>query len=133
MQLVGNIEDAEAAVLADVVTLVDELRTLIAVTPTTASQGVELLSQVRDAAYADLNQIHHEYLILCAIRWLTSRHPEYQHAEWRWNPRQTGDASEPDLQCILSRRICISAEITTSRRPIGTIPLVSRLSASRIQ
>lgn len=121
MESVGDIEHAEATVLADVTRLLDDLRALVANAPATAARGVALLSEIREAAYEDLNQIHHEYLILCAIRWLVKCDPRLGDAEWRWNPRQTGNASEPDLQGLLNAATCISAEITTSRRPIGTI------------
>ena len=40
---------------------------------------------------------------------------------WYWNPRQTGDHTEPDLRGIYSGAILVSAEITTSEKPVGTI------------
>jgi len=41
--------------------------------------------------------------------------------KWYWNPRQTGSAKEPDLQGKVAGRIAVSAEITASERPIGSI------------
>jgi hypothetical protein len=40
---------------------------------------------------------------------------------WSWNPRQTGDSTEPDLRGHLDGTVVLSAEVTTSKEPLGTI------------
>lgn len=42
-------------------------------------------------------------------------------ANWEWNPRQTGDASEPDIRATQFGKTIISGEVTTSPNPIGKI------------
>jgi hypothetical protein len=42
-----------------------------------------------------------------------------QQIDWYWNPRQTGDYS--DIRAVISGEIVLSAEVTTSERPVGII------------
>lgn len=121
MEKIGDINAAERKVLEDVGILLSEVRGIVAKEPESASEGVAILSQLRDAGYEDLNQIQHEYLVLVAAKWLVENNHVSSEAEWYWNPRQTGGANEPDLQAKKDSKVLVSAEITTSRRPIGTI------------
>jgi len=118
---IGNLKAAENKVLEDVNTLLTEVRSIVAAAPKSATEGVALLSQLRDIGYEDLNQIQHEYLILAAATWLVEKGLVPSDAEWYWHPRQTGGSDEPDLCAKHEGRTVLSAEITTSRRPIGTI------------
>jgi hypothetical protein len=121
MERIGTFQAAEKKVLEDVSTLLSEVRSIVAAAPTSATEGVALLAQLRDIGYEDLNQIQHEYLILAAAKWLMDQKVVTAGVEWYWNPRQTGGANEPDLRAKRNGKILVSAEITTSRRPIGTI------------
>ena len=69
----------------------------------------------------DLNQIQHEELAFRAAQFLRSSEFEGRDLKWYWNPRQTGDENEPDLRATENQEIVLSAEVTTSERPIGTI------------
>ncbi len=121
MEIIGNIIGAEKKVLSDASALIAELSRLSAVTPQSAEHAVSMLAAIRDAVYENLNQIQHEYLILVAAKHLLNLGFAKETIEWSWNPRQTGGAFEPDLEGKLNGETVISAEITTSRRPIGTI------------
>jgi hypothetical protein len=81
--------------------------------------NLRVLRQIRSLAYEDTNQILHEALLLKAIEYLQNEHT--QSIDWSWNPRQTGDSVEPDLQGKRSQEILISAEATTSEDPQGLI------------
>lgn len=121
MDKIGDISAAESKVLEDVKAFLSEVRGIVEKEPESASEGVALLSQLRDVGYEELNQIQHEYLVLIAAKWLVENKHVSIDAEWYWNPRQTGGANEPDLEARKGTEIVVSAEITTSRRPIGTI------------
>ncbi len=121
MDRVGNLKAAEKKVLDDVDALLMKVRSTVAATPKSATEGVALLSQLRDIGYEDLNQIQHEYLILAAAIWLVEKGLAPSDTEWYWHPRQTGGSDEPDLCGKHKGKTLLSAEITTSPRPIGTI------------
>jgi hypothetical protein len=128
MRKLGDFPSAVRKVQDDVDSLLVLIRQLAGSKPLSAAEGVALLSQIRDAVYEDLNQTQHEYLILAAVTWLISEHEIPNETEWYWNPRQTGDAEEPDLRASIGTRIVLSAEITTSKRPIGAI--VGRMNST---
>jgi hypothetical protein len=121
MECLGNLRAAEKKVLSDVEALLDDVRVIVSGSPQSAEEGVTLLSQLRETSYEDLNQIQHEYLILSAATWLVDNKKAPLNCEWHWNPRQTGGANEPDLCGKCEGRIVVSVEVTTSRRPVGTI------------
>jgi hypothetical protein len=121
MERLGQLQDAEAKVLADARALMAEFARVGALQPATAEEAVGTLSELRDVAYENLNQIQHEYLALAAVRCLVNRALVAPETEWYWNPRQTGGIDEPDLRGVLGEHTVVSAEVTTSRRPIGTI------------
>ena len=121
MEYIGNLETAEQKVLADSSALLTTLRDNCAIEPTSAADAVRVLANIRDLAYENLNQIQHEYLILLSARHLENEQIVPAGTSWQWNPRQTGGRDEPDLQGSTGAEILVSAEITTSRRPVGTI------------
>jgi hypothetical protein len=89
--------------------------------PRTLQDGLGTLREIRKAIYEDLNQVQHECLILEAANWLTANQHTSSNAVWYWNPRQTGDASEPDLSAKRRGVQLVAAEVTTSERPVGVI------------
>jgi hypothetical protein len=121
MKRIGTFLDARKKLYADIERCLAEIRTLSAQTFSTPESGVSLLHRLRRATYEDLNQIQHEYLILEATRWLIDNGICAPTTEWLWNPRQTGDAQEPDLRGMDQQTIVVSAEITTSEKPDGAI------------
>jgi hypothetical protein len=132
MEHIGSLEAAEQKVLADSSLLLKTLRENCATEPISAAGAVSVLANIRDLSYENLNQIQHEYLILLAAKYLADQAVVPADASWQWNPRQTGGSSEPDLQGTVSTDILVSAEITTSRRPVGTIDKRMRTTLAKL-
>lgn len=116
-----SLSEAEQKVLSDIRKCVESIRILAREDATTIKAGIEALKKLREEIYEDLNQIQHEEMILRAARHLQESDLQGEVVDWYWNPRQTGDKSEPDLRGVQNSSIIISAEITTSERPEGTI------------
>lgn len=121
MKKLLDIEAAREKVLNDALACVARIREIALPEFSTAAEGVKVLRTLRTEAYENLNQIQHEHMVLCALEWLAAKLGESTIVEWSWNPRQTGTNSEPDLRGVKDGEIMISAEITTSQKPIGTI------------
>ena len=121
MQILRTTQEAKEKVLRDAKLCMDRIRGIAEIPFDTAGDAVRVLQRIRSEAYEDLNQIQHEHLIVCAAEWLISQNICKTDTQWRWNPRQTGDHSEPDLVGASGGEIVISAEITTSARPEGVI------------
>lgn len=121
MERIVDLNVEEERVLRRVQQLISASRKVVAREPTNLAVGIDILNHLRRAIYEDLNQIQHEAMILRAAQSLQRNDLTGQKVEWYWNPRQTGTAEEPDLQGIVAGRIVVSAEITASERPIGTI------------
>ena len=120
MEKIGDAARAEAKVLADMQSLLSKLRKLAAEEIASVDKGGARLREIRIAVYEDLNQIQHEYLILRGLRWLVANGVG-AGAEWEWNPRQRGDATEPDLRGSLRGQVVVSAEATASEKPEGSL------------
>jgi hypothetical protein len=121
MQSLGMLHMAEEKVLDDIKTLVSNMRHALKNDPNNVCDAAAMIAELRKLCYEDLNQIQHEYLILLTVNWLTRAHIVSKKAIWKWNPRQTGGCNEPDLQASVDGKVVLSAEITTSERPVGTI------------
>jgi hypothetical protein len=120
MERLNDLEEAEAKVLADIRGFLSDLRGLTGETQS-LDEGTERLRRIRGAVYENLNQIQHEFLVLQGLRWLRSNGFSDTRLKWFWNPRQTGDATEPDLRAKDDARVIVSAEATTSEKPEGVI------------
>ena len=121
MQPLPPSADAEAKVLADIRAVLHPIRATALHEPVSVHEGIALLLALRQEIYEDLNQIQHEYLILRGAEWLRANgHPEPQK-RWFWNPRQTGDETEPDLAVFLNGQQIVSGEVTASENPNGSI------------
>lgn len=121
MELIGSQEEAEQDVLRSLRRLVASVRSLVAIDPEDIESGISMLEQLRHDHYEDLNQIQHEAMILRTAKSIQSTEFPDHPMTWFWNPRQTGDADEPDLRGKFGTQYVVSAEITTSERPVGTI------------
>jgi hypothetical protein len=121
MERLGTFTDASAKVLADVRRCLTTIQGLSALPFETPEAGVAILQRLRSETYEDLNQIQHEHLIVRAALWLIAGNICPLTTEWFWNPRQTGDDQEPDLQGLDQGAVIVSAEITTSAKPDGVI------------
>ena len=120
MERLSNIQQAELKVLADVREFLQAIRNLSEDTES-LHEGVNRLRRLRSAVYENLNQIQHEHLILQGLHWLWDNGYDGDKLEWYWNPRQTGDANEPDLLVKDNAQIVLCAEATTSEKPDGII------------
>ena len=121
MEQLCTFPEAHQKVLADIQRLLATVRQISTLPCVTAEAGIGILDRLRRETYEDINQIQHEHLIVCAAEWLLANQRCSAETLWFWNPRQTGDHSEPDLRGSHSGKVVISAEITTSERPVGTI------------
>ena len=120
MERLSNFQEAESKVLADVRAFLHTVRGL-SDNAESLLDGADRLRRIRGAVYENLNQIQHEYLILQGLQWLQDNGHGGAHLRWYWNPRETGDATEPDLLAKDHDQIVLSAEATTSERPAGVI------------
>lgn len=121
MDRLGPFNEAHQKVLADAKRSLDTIRRLSSLPCESTEASIDVLRRLRQETYEDLNQIQHEHLIIRAAEWLSASSAASNEVAWFWNPRQTGDSSEPDLRGMLSGRVEVSAEVTTSERPVGTI------------
>ena len=121
MLLIGTHAEAHEKVWADTQRLLAHIQSLSAMRFADIHEGIALLRRLREETYEDLNQIQHEHMILRASEWLIREGRCSGGTEWSWNPRQTGDETEPDLRGHCDGSIVVSAEVTTSRRPDGII------------
>jgi len=121
MKRIADLNVAEEQVFQKVNQLISGVRRTVAEEPSSLEAGIRILEQLRKENYENLNQIQHEAMILRAAWSLQRTDLAGEELEWYWNPRQTGGAEEPDLRGAIAGRIEVSAEITTSERPVGTI------------
>ena len=108
-------------ILADIRRYVGEVRSITQSPVATVEDGIRTLVALRKTSYEDLNQIQHEYAAMCAVHWLIAHGRAPKGVSWQWNPRQTGDASEPDIRAVIDGKTVISGEVTTSPEPKGLI------------
>ena len=113
--------EAENNVLSNIKKCLTDIRALVQDNPSSVVQGIDTLKTLRQTVYEDINQIQHEEMILRAVRFLQNSDFKGRALDWYWNQRQTGDVSEPDLRGLISGEVAVSAEITASERPVGTI------------
>ena len=132
MQILGTTQEAKEKVLRDAKLCMERIRNIAGTSFDTARDGVLALQRIRSEAYEDLNQIQHEHLIVCAAEWLISQNVCAPDTQWRWNPRQTGDHSEPDLVGFSNGNVLVSAEITTSAKPDGVIDSRMRKTLAKL-
>jgi hypothetical protein len=112
---------AKDKILADIRRYVAEVQCITRSPVETVEGGIRMLVALRKTSYEDLNQIQHEYAALCAVHWLLAQRRAPEGVTWQWNPRQTGDAAEPDIRAVLEGKTIISGEVTTSPEPKGLI------------
>ena len=84
-------------------------------------EGIKSLRAIRRLTYENMNQIQHEHLVLKGMQWLRVNGYADSKYEWYWNPRQTGDANEPDLMAKDGVKTILCGEATTSENPVGLI------------
>lgn len=119
---------ASSKILIDIRRYIADVQSITRSPVENVEGGIRLLMALRKTSYEDLNQIQHEYAALCAIHWLIGQRIAPAAATWQWNPRQTGNADEPDIRAIFDGATVISGEVTTSPEPKGLID--SRMAAT---
>ena len=132
MKRINDIKEAKTKVLEDMNTFIESVHAQSAQNATDLGQGLTLLRNIRSSVYENLNQIQHEYLILRGLIWLLDNGHAPLDTRWYWNPRQTGDSTEPDLRGALNGNVVISAEATTSEKPKGVIDTRMRKTLSKL-
>ena len=121
MEAIDSIDEATEKVLSDMNAFIQSVRQQSNDDVIDLSSGLSRLRNIRSSVYENLNQIQHEYLILQGLMWLNNNNHALVDTQWYWNPRQTGDSSEPDLRGVLNGVVVVSAEATTSEKPQGVI------------
>ncbi len=121
MEQIVDFQEAEEKILADIHACISHIRKTVDYEFSSTRGGIEVLLRLRQRTYEDLNQIQHEELAFRAAQFLRDYEFKGRDLKWYWNPRQTGNEFEPDLQATENEEIVLSAEVTTSERPIGTI------------
>jgi hypothetical protein len=116
-----DLSTAEDKILADIQRYVAEVQSITCSPVDKVERGIEVLIALRRTSYEDLNQIQHEYAALCAVQWLIAQRLAPERVSWQWNPRQTGNADEPDILAVSEGKTIISGEVTTSPAPIGFV------------
>jgi hypothetical protein len=114
-----KLDEEELILKAEIANIFNTIRYRTETTPTEITQQVERLFLLRSEIYEDLNQLQHKSLILNAAKLLQNEFPGI--SSWSWHPKQTSHPDEADLTGYADRMIVISAEVTTSMKPIGTI------------
>jgi hypothetical protein len=115
-----SLREEDAILLEKIEDTLEVIKQLSNKVMTGLDEGIQILRDIRKKEYENINQHQHSNLILKARKWLESKE-NYQNAEWYWHPRQTGGSDEPDLHAKRKGAIILSAEITTSEKPQGTI------------
>lgn len=126
MEEIGNIASAESRLLKQLKEVFSHIRVAGQAKLSNLEVGLEILRSLRHLVYEDMNQLQHEALILRTTKLLQADFYPTVTIKWLWNPRQTGGKGEPDLQGLDQGKVIISAEITTSVSPQGSID--SRMS-----
>ena len=121
MERIGSIKQTEERILAEMNSLLSTVRDFAGENVSDIKTGLSRLRGLRSSVYEDLNQIQHECLILDGLKWVKENCQVSPDAQWYWNPRQTGDSSEPDLRGVVDGEIVVSAEATASEKPQGGI------------
>ena len=121
MEKIGDLTSTEEKVLEGVRQVIFKIKRAVQEEPSDLKKGIKILANLRNEVYEDLNQIQHEAMILRAARSISSTDFIGNAVDWYWNPRQTGSAKEPDLRGEIAGKIVVSAEITTSAKPKGSI------------
>lgn len=132
MKPVRDLFNAEQRVVIEACDLLVHIRERCSVAVGSPSEALAVISDVRDLAYESLNQLQHEYLILLAVKYLIEVRSFPEDTIWYWNPRSTGGIDEPDLKGLVDGNVVVSAEVTTSRRPVGTIDVRMRATLSKL-
>jgi hypothetical protein len=132
MERLQDFGEAEVKLLQEIRRCLESVRQVVNQNPVTASGGVNLLNSLRKVSYEDINQLQHEEMALSAARLLQETEFRGESLDWYWNPRQTGDAIEPDIRAVRNGEIMVSAEVTTSQRPIGTIDTRMRNTLAKL-
>ena len=121
MKKITSLSEAQNKVLRDLRVCIKRIHDLTQAHVETVKEGIAIIRAIRTELYEDLNQIQHEEMILRAIDYLQKKEVRGSKIEWNWNPRQTGSGDEPDLVGRENDCIVISAEITTSEKPVGVL------------
>jgi len=132
MERIADLNLTEEEVFKKAKMLVTKVRRASAENPPNLESAIKILENLRREIYEDLNQIQHEAMILRAGLVLQRSDLINEDVEWYWNPRQRGGAEEPDLRGIIAGQIKVSAEVTASEKPEGTIERRMQATLSKL-
>jgi hypothetical protein len=142
MHKIGDLDSERDRLLQKARRLISEVQGVVGAEQIDNPRVVDTLWELRRVCYEPLNQIQHDVMILQAAEWIKSNYYREKNIEWWWNPSQTGskpggsqEEKEPDLRGKVARRTVVSAEITTSAKPIykTMAETLEKLSGMRVQ
>ena len=120
MEPLEDIDAARKCVLQEIRGLTSDVADIVAAEVKALDEGINMLACLRENAYELTNQLQHEALIIEVAADIAKEFGDI-HIKWSWNPRQTGKSDEPDLRGEVDGQTVVSAEVTTSARPVGAI------------
>ena len=114
-----DIIEQEQILQVEIKNIFNSIQQLTKNIPDNLNEQVSRLFQLRSEVYEELNQLQHKSLILTVAKLLKKEFPEINR--WTWHPKQTSNPDEADLTGYTDSIVIISAEVTTSIKPVGTI------------
>jgi hypothetical protein len=132
VEQIKDFSQAEKKILDDINRCLESVAFVMRPQRMSLADGIGVLSKLREVAYEEINQIQHEEMLLRAVLFLQEALFTGQPIDWYWNPRQTGDYSEPDIRAVKNGEIMLSAEVTASERPVGIIDVRMRDTLAKL-
>lgn len=132
---INSIEEEKMKLLNQINTMFDNWKNINLSNESSLNKAVDKLRQLRITDYERINQLQHAALILKGAEWLENqdKYKNLGRIDWSWHPHQTGGNDEPDLRGKINGKVIISAEITTSENPVGTIDVRMRDTLKKLQ
>ena len=135
MELIKSIAGKKQELLDNINKMFNNWREINFNSESDLDKAVSKLRKVRISDYENINQFQHAALILNCAEWL-EKQDKYKNLgkiDWSWHPHQTGGSDEPDLKGEVNGQIIISAEVTTSENPNGTIDTRMRNTLTKLK
>jgi len=121
MEIIGDVDCIENKLLNELTEVFSSIRLAGQTEVKDLEKSLEIFKTLRHLIYEEMNQLPHEALILKTTKLLQGEFYPSIQIQWLWNPRQSGNKNEPDLQGLDKGNVICSAEITTSQKPQGEI------------
>ncbi len=114
-----NIEREKLLLENQIANWFDTTKKHIETVPIELNAQVQLLANMRQDLYEELNQLQHAAFIIKVAEKLQIEFPQIN--KWCWHAKQTSHPDFADLTGYVGDNIFLNAEVTTSLKPVGTI------------